>query len=562
MEEPIQQPLEPERAEVAGKVAPPSGGAVTIAAGILLSRVIGLLRERAIGYYFGLGPYADVLRVALRAPNILQNLLGEGTLSAAFIPIYSRLIEQGKREEAGRFAGAVFGLLLAAAAALSLLGVVLARPLVAVLANGFLNDTGAVDRFELTVTTTRIIFPMTGFLVLSVWALGVLNSHRRFFLPYFAPVVWNAAIIGALLWAGGLGRGGSDLERLLFAACWGALAGGLLQFLVQLPGVARELRGFRLSFSARVPGVKEALGAFGPVVAGRGVVQLSGYLDVFLASYLVAGAPAALSAGQMLYTLPISLFGMSVAAAELPELSRLQQSGGAGSEALIARIRRSLRQMAFLNVPTFLGYLAFGFLLVAALNRTGRFGVAETWLVYLILFAYTLGLLASTSSRLLQNTFYALGETRTPARIAATRVGLSAVLGIPLMLALDRIPVTVLAGESAAGSGLHLGAVGLALASGVGSWFELLRLRAALTRRMPAFHLPWRETGRLLLLAAGAGLPSALLWAVLPALHPLLLAPLVLLPYALVYLGLARFLAPEELAFWVGRFGRRLRRSS
>jgi putative peptidoglycan lipid II flippase len=562
MEEPIQQPLEPERAEVAGKVAPPSGGAVTIAAGILLSRVIGLLRERAIGYYFGLGPYADVLRVALRAPNILQNLLGEGTLSAAFIPIYSRLIEQGKREEAGRFAGAVFGLLLAAAAALSLLGVVLARPLVAVLANGFLNDTGAVDRFELTVTTTRIIFPMTGFLVLSVWALGVLNSHRRFFLPYFAPVVWNAAIIGALLWAGGLGRGGSDLERLLFAACWGALAGGLLQFLVQLPGVARELRGFRLSFSARVPGVKEALGAFGPVVAGRGVVQLSGYLDVFLASYLVAGAPAALSAGQMLYTLPISLFGMSVAAAELPELSRLQQSGGAGSEALIARIRRSLRQMAFLNVPTFLGYLAFGFLLVAALNRTGRFGVAETWLVYLILFAYTLGLLASTSSRLLQNTFYALGETRTPARIAATRVGLSAVLGIPLMLALDRIPVTVLAGESAGRSGLHLGAVGLALASGVGSWFELLRLRAALTRRMPAFHLPWRETGRLLLLAAAAGLPSALLWAVLPALHPLLLAPLVLLPYALVYLGLARFLAPEELAFWVGRFGRRLRRSS
>ena len=561
MEEPIQQPLEPERAEIAGKVAPPSGGAVTIAAGILLSRVIGLLRERAIGYYFGLGPYADVLRVALRAPNILQNLLGEGTLSAAFIPIYSRLIEQGRREEAGRFAGAVFGLLMAAAAALSLLGVVLARPMVAVLANGFLHDTGPVDRFELTVTTTRIIFPMTGFLVLSVWALGVLNSHRRFFLPYFAPVVWNAAIIGALLWAGGIGRGGSDLERLLFAACWGALAGGLLQFLVQLPGVARELRGFRLSFSTRVPGVKEALGAFGPVVAGRGVVQLSGYLDVFLASYLVAGAPAALSAGQMLYMLPISLFGMSVAAAELPELSRLRQSGGAGSEALIARIRRSLRQMAFLNVPTFLGYLAFGFLLVAALNRTGRFGVAETWLVYLILFAYTLGLLASTSSRLLQNTFYALGETRTPARIAATRVGLSAVLGIPLMLALDRIPVTVLAGEPAARSGLHLGAVGLALASGAGSWFELLRLRAALTRRMPAFHLPWRETGRLLLLAAAAALPSALLWAVLPPLHPLLLAPLVLLPYALVYLGLARFLAPEELAFWVGRFGRRLRRS-
>jgi putative peptidoglycan lipid II flippase len=561
MEEPIQQSLEPELAEVAGKVPPPAGGAATIAAGILLSRVIGLLRERAISYYFGLGPYADVLRMALRAPNILQNLLGEGTLSAAFIPIYSRLIEQGKREEAGRFAGAIFGLLLAAAAALSLLGVLLARPIVAVLARGFLGDTGAVDRFELTVTTTRIIFPMTGFLVLSVWALGILNSHRRFFLPYFAPVVWNSAIIGALFWAGGLGGGGASLERLLFAACWGALAGGLLQFLVQLPGVARVLRGFRLSFSTGVPGVKEALGAFGPVVAGRGVVQLSGYLDVFLASYLAAGALAALSAGQMLYTLPISLFGMSVAAAELPELARLQHGGAEGSAVLIGRIRRSLRQMAFLNVPTFLGYLAFGFLLVGALNRTGRFGAAETWLVYLVLFGYSLGLLASTSSRLLQNTFYALGETRTPARIAAFRVGLSAAVGIPLMIALDRIPVAALAGDAAARSGLRLGAVGLALASGVGSWFELLRLRAALTRRIPELRLPLRETGRLLLLAAVSALPSVLLWSVLPPLHPLLLAPLVLLPYALVYFGLARFLAPEELAFWVGRFGRRLRRA-
>ena len=217
--------------------------------------------------------------------------------------------------------------------------------------------------------------------------------------------------------------------------------------------------------------------------------------------------------------------------------------------------------MAFLNVPTFLGYLAFGFLLVGALNRTGRFGAAETWLVYLVLFGYSLGLLASTSSRLLQNTFYALGETRTPARIAAFRVGLSAAVGIPLMIALDRIPVAALAGDAAARSGLRLGAVGLALASGVGSWFELLRLRAALTRRIPELRLPLRETGRLLLLAAVAALPSVLLWSVLPPLHPLLLAPLVLLPYALVYFGLAHFLAPEELAFWVGRFGRRLRRA-
>ena len=289
----------------------------------------------------------------------------------------------------------------------------------------------------------RIIFPMTTFLVLSAWALGVLNSHRRFFLPYFAPVVWNAAIIAALVWAGGGRAGGhpplATLDRLLFAACWGALAGGLLQFLVQLPLALKLAQGLRPSLSTRVPGVREALGAFGPVLAGRGVVQLAGYLDYFLAGFLAAGAIAALGYAQMFYMLPISLFGMSVAASELPELARLGRGEASGE--LVARVRRSLRQMAFLNVPTFVGYLAFGFLLVGALCGGGASASQDNMLVYLVLCGYTLGLLATTSSRLLQNTFYALGETRTPARIAALRVLVSAALGLPLMLLLDRYAV-------------------------------------------------------------------------------------------------------------------------
>ncbi|MES1211433.1 MAG: lipid II flippase MurJ, partial [Acidobacteriota bacterium] len=145
--------------------------------GILASRLIGFVRERVYAHYLGVGPHMDVLRVAFRAPNVIQNLLGEGTLSAAFIPIYARMVEEGRREDAGRFAGAIFGILLATAAGLSLLGMLLARPLVAVLSAGFLRDTGPIDRYELAVTAARIVFPMTGLLVLSVWALGVLNSH-------------------------------------------------------------------------------------------------------------------------------------------------------------------------------------------------------------------------------------------------------------------------------------------------------------------------------------------------------------------------------------------------
>lgn len=543
------------------------GGAVAVALGILASRLIGLLRGRAFACYFGVGPHADVLSMALRAPNFLQNLLGEGTLSAAFIPIYSRLLHEGRREEAGRFAGAVFGLLAATAGTLALLGVLFAEPITSVLALGFkvTEEGSAVDRFALTVRAVRIIFPMTAFLVLSAWALGVLNSHRRFFLPYFAPVVWNMAIIGALVWAGGGCPGGGGplslaaLERLLFAACWGALVGGVLQLAVQLPLVLRLLAGFRPSLSLRVTGVREALAAFGPVLAGRGVVQLAGYLDVFLAGFLGAGAVGALSFAQTLYMLPISLFGMSVAAAELPELARLgKESGGAGE--LLARVRRSLRQMAFLNVPTFVGYLAFGFLLVGTLYRTGSFAVEDNWLVYLVLCGYTLGLLASTSSRLLQNTFYALGDTRSPARIAAARVLVSAALGWALMEILDRYSVAAFVGGDPGGKDLRLGAVGLAAASGVGAWLEFLLLRKALAGRVSGSFLPGGAMGRMTALALAAAGIAALLWWLLPPYHVILRAGAVVGVYAGVYLLLAWRFLPEELGFWTGRFGRRLRR--
>jgi putative peptidoglycan lipid II flippase len=567
------------------------GGAASVGAGILLSRLSGLAREQTVAFFFGVGPHADALTAALRVPNALQNLLGEGALSAAFIPIYSRLLEADRREEAGRFAGAIFGLLLATAAGLALCGILLAKPLVALLAPGFLADAGAmaagraaVDRFALAVGAVRVLFPMTGCLVLSVWALGVLNSHRRFFLPYFAPVLWNSAMITALLlaghaagvWAaapaGGQGAGtaagpllaGAALrDRLLAAFCWGALAGGLLQFLVQLPLVARVIRGFRFSISTRVPGVREALAAWGPVVAGRGVVQIAGYVDLFLATLLATGAAGADRYAQMLYILPISLFGMSVAAAELPELSRLR--GEAAAPALLARVRRALGAVAFLNVPTVVGYLAFGYLVVGAVYRRGSFGGADNGLVYLALCGYSTGILATTSSRLLQNTFYALGDTRTPAKIAAQRVGAAALVALPLMFWLDRFPVPAAFGAQPPGQRLFLGVLGLSLASGAGAWLELARLHAALRRRLPEFRLPWRDDLRILLLALAAAAPAALLWRLLPpSLSGLVKAVPVLLTYGVLYLvagGLAGRPEIVEAAARLG-FGRRRRDGS
>jgi putative peptidoglycan lipid II flippase len=495
-----------------------------VALGILASRLAGFVRDRAIGHFFGLGPHADVFRTALRGPNLLQNLLGEGTVSASFIPVYTRLLRDGREAEARRFAGAVFGLLGATAAALSLAGVLLARPIVALLAAGFVGDAAAgaaVDRFELTVRCVRWIFPMTGVLVLSAWALGVLNSHRRFFLSYFAPVLWNLAIIAALVWQGS--RRSTD-DAVLIGACVGALIGGVLQFGVQLPLVLRLLGGLQPSLSRRAAGVSDALRAFGPVVAARGAVQFAAYLDTFLASFLAAGAVGALGNALTLYLLPTALFSASFAAAELPELA----SEADRADALRARLDAALQQVAFFNVPTAVAYLGFGFLIVGAVFRTGDFGVAESWLVYLVLAGLSLGLVAGAFSRLLQNAFYAVGDTVTPSRTAIRRVALSAVLGTAAMLALDRVSLAADLHLGESGGRLRLGAAGLALGTGVAAWFELLTLRRRLASRLQHFRLPWPSVGKMAAAALLAAGPAGLVWAWAPPMHPAAVAAMVL----------------------------------
>ncbi len=484
---------------------------------MLASRVLGVVREAVVASLAGVGALTDVVSAAFRAPNVLQNLLGDQALSASFIPAYSRLVGEGRRREAGALAGAMFGLLFAAVGVLSLLGVILAPWLVRLLVPGFAGDaeavaagTAMVDRLALTTTAVRICFPMVAAITLSAWCLGILNSHRRFLLPYLAPCFWNAGVIGVVWFVASRTFDGEAerIESLVLAVCWGGLLGGLLQFAVQLPSVLRVSGGLRPSFNLRAPGVRKTLAKLGPAVAGRGVGQLGAYVDVLLASLLVEGAMGALMFGQRLYLLPISLFGVSVAAAELPELARLRGDGEERSGAAALRARRSLAAMSFLMAPTLVGYLALGMGVVGAVYRRGEFGIADNWLVFLVLAAYSLGLLASSASRLLQSVFFSLGDTRSPAWIAAMRLIAAAGVGAVLMIWLDRIPVADVAlvgwfGPVPVESGqtLRLGAVGLALASAVGSWLELVLLLRQLRRRGAPAGAPWRAWRRHLPLA-------------------------------------------------------------
>ena len=557
---------------------PKGNGAMLVAAGIFASRVIGLVRDRAVAYFFGSGAFADVYRLALRAPNFLQNLLGEGTLSASFIPIYSRMLEEGREEDAGRFAGAIFGILAAVAFGAAILGVLLAEPFVAVIASGFLDDADklaageiVIDRYALAVTVTRLTFPMTAFLVLSAWCLGVLNSHRRFLLSYFAPVAWNVALLaalfgGAYLYLGDpFGIGELDvvpadaLSRILVAVFVGGIAGGVLQFAVQLPTVLKLLRGFKPSVSLSVVGVREAIAAFVPVVLGRGAYQLSGYLDFWLSTFVAAGALGAIGYAQTLYLLPISLFGMSVAASELPELSRISK---AELDTFLTRVAGSIRQIFYLIIPTVVGYLGFGALVVGAFYQTGQFNADDTWQVTLVLAAYSLGMVATTAGRLLQNAFYALNDTKTPARIAVWRVAISGVIGAALMFALDRFSVADVTGIVSDGDPLRLGAVGLALGSAVGAWVELWRLVAALRQHDAAFRLPWSGALQMAGLAGLAAVPAALIrWLVpLDVLPVWLYGAGVVSVFGFSYLALGHLAGLPESDAWVGRFLRKIKR--
>ncbi len=536
-----------------------------VALGILASRILGLVRWSLVARYFGSGPHADVLRAAFQAPNVLQNLLGEGTMSAAFIPVYCRLLEEGRSEVAGRFAGSILGLLTAVVCIGVVIGIWLAHPICSILMRGFVGDAAEVaagmrevDRLLLAVDMVRLAFPMAGILALSSWTLGVLNSHRRFLMPYFAPLLWNVTIIGVLLGVGSLiGFDPSDdggillpetFTRLLTAVFVGGVIGGLFQFLVQIPSVVSVIKGFRLSLSTRIEGVRHALVALGPALAGRGVAQLSAYLDILLATLLVEGAVASIGYAQVLYILPISLFGLSVAAAELPELTRI---GGSSLSQMALRIRTGLRQGLFLAIPTALGYIALGYAIIGAIYKGGLFDIEDNWLVYFILATYSLGLLATVSSRLLQNGFWALQDTRTPARMAYIRAIISLVVAIPTMFVLDQLTVSQVTGIDI--STLHLGAIGLAAGSAVAAWVEWVLLRRALMLRLDETFIPWRSLGTMVLLVTIALIPAGVVWYFMQGLNPIWNGVSVIIVFAGTYLFLAYLRRAPELEIWLGR---------
>ncbi|SDE72572.1 putative peptidoglycan lipid II flippase [Terriglobus roseus] len=497
--------------------------AAVVAAGILLSRLVGLVRDRIFAHYFGNSDASDAFRAAFRIPNFLQNMFGEGVLSASFIPVYARLDAEGRHEEASQLAEAIFALLFFITSTAVLVGVFSTPWLIDLIAPGF-HDAKRL----LTIRLVQILFPGAAILVLSAWCLGILNSHRKFFLSYAAPVIWNVAMIATLLWAG---RDHSQ-PRLAVLLAIASVIGSGLQFVVQLPTVMKHLWPLRLQLSQADKHVRTVCVNFFPVFLSRGVVQISAYIDSWLGSFLGTGAVSALGYAQTLYTLPVSLFGMAVSAAELPAMSSVVGTQTEVAAALRQRLTAGIQRIAFFVIPSAVGFVMLGDVIVATIYRSGAFQHQDVLFVWGVLAGAAVGLLASTMGRLYSSAFYALRDTRTPLRFALIRVALTLGMGYACALPLPRI----------LGIDQHWGAVGLTASAGLAGWVEFMMLRRGLQKFIGEIPSNQSRIARLWVIAIFAGMAGFVLKVILPLQQPIVVGLCVLVPYAGLYLVIAQWM--------------------
>jgi len=513
--------------------------AFVVGAGILISRVVGLLRQTAFAYYFGAGPTADAYGAAFKIPNAVRNLLGEGTLSAAFVPVYSRLLSRDDPRAAHALSNAVLGLLLAATSILTLVGILAAPLLTRVLAGGFDETTR-----ELTTRLMRVMFPMTGLMVLSGWCLGIQNSHRRFFWSYASAAIWSLAQIALLLIGG---PRAPDMATLAYWLAWATLGGAVLQIGAQAPEVLRLAGPLRPTLDRAAEGVMPMLRNVLPVVTALGVVQISSFVDLTIASFLPAGAVANIGYANTLALLPVSLFGVSVAAAALPDLSR--DSGAMAMDALLDKVRIGWQRILFYIIPSAVAFIALGDYCVGILYRAGQFGAAEQTSVHWVLAAYAIGLVSFGSVKLLGSAYYAMQDYRTPLRASISSIVVSVVVSLSVAVPLRSLSVA---------------AAGIALGSAVGSYVNLAILARGLQRRLGALYTAtmWRGTRRIVAAALLAAVVGTLMRLVqyrwFPTMHPRLSGIPVLSAFGATYLTVAWWMGSAEAARWLRRPARKV----
>ncbi|HNX75531.1 MAG TPA: murein biosynthesis integral membrane protein MurJ [Candidatus Rifleibacterium sp.] len=424
------------------------------------SRIAGLVREQTFAYLFGAGTWTDAFNVAFRIPNLLRDLFAEGAMSAAFVPTFNGVLEKDGPQKAFKLTNLTFCAILVVVGAMTLVGIVASPLLVSTLAPEFTSNP---EKFETTVTMTRIMFP---FLLAISWAaiaMGILNSLGEFFIPAIAPVFLNLTMILAGWLICPFARD-FDMPAITGMAI-GAMLGGLLQFAVQLPALFRHGYRFKWQLNFNDPGIQKIVKLIIPGTVGLAATQINVAISTILATSQGEGAVSWLGYAFRVMQLPLGLFGVAVAQATLPVVSR--QAAAGDREGMGQTLAGSIRLSSFINLYACFAIMALAVPTVRILFQHGRFTAADTAATAMALQAYATGLLFFSLIKIMGPAFYALNETRIPVQASIVSV----IVNVTLNLLLIK----------------PFGYWSLALATGIGAMFNAGILYYYLEKRLGSF---------------------------------------------------------------------------
>ncbi len=450
-----------------------------MSAATMVSRLLGFVRDMLFAFFFGATAAMDAFLVAFRIPNLLRELFAEGSMSAALVPVMTETEEREGPRETERLGRVVFTFILSAIGGITALGILFAPEIVTAIAPGFLERP---ETFRTTVLLTRVMFPFLLFVSLSAFAMGSLNTRGVFFLPALAPAVLNVVTIVVVTLVA------RRVTPPVLSAAIGFSAGGCAQFLFQVPSFLKRGYSLRPLFAFAHRGLRTILRRMLPVVASMSTAQINIFVTNILASFLAAGSITYLFYAMRLIHLPIGVFGVAVSTAVLPSLTRLHVRED--REGFVDTFSHALRLLFFLTIPAMAGLIVLREPIVATLFERGRWGPDGTAGTAEALLFYAAGIASMVGVRVLAATFYAVGETRTPVRVAV--IGMASNIALSLLLI----------------GPLRHG--GLALANALAATVQALLLAYLLHRRLGPLRL--RRTsaviGRIILSAGAMAVPA------------------------------------------------------
>ena len=397
-----------------------------VSAAVFLSRITGLVREMLMAWLFGAGQVYDAFIIGFRIPNLTRDLFAEGALSAAFVPIFTQYLATKGKAEAARLSNLVATALIAIVGGICVLGMAFTPQLVHVFAGGFEKVPG---KFELAVQLTRIMFPFLLLVALAAQAMGILNACNQFGVPALSSTFFNVGSVGFGLIAGyaaGPYLGISPIEGM----AWGVIFGGFLQFISQAPSLLRQGFGFHPAFDAAHPGLRQMMALMAPAILGNAAVQINVLVNTNFASGIrdaagnvINGPVSWLGYAFRFMYLPLGVFGLSVAQATLPAISRSAALGR--MDEFRATLSRSLRAIFMLTIPSSVGLAVLGESIVGAIYQYRRFTAYDTHQTALALACYSVGLAGYAAIKVLAPAFYALHDARTPMIVSIASVAVN-----------------------------------------------------------------------------------------------------------------------------------------